>query len=152
MEVAQGLMAVDKFALFFKAVFLFAAAITVLMSVRYLAVEGASPVGSEDAASASQSANALGVETPMSGVAITQGVAGRSGSGYTSSPRPTPKTVPPTRKRGMSDPTAAAKRNRSDPESCFFNAISRASSADTALPEILEAPTPKWLRRLEVLS
>ena len=42
-EVAQGLMAVDQFALFFKAVFLFAAAITVLMSVRYLAVEGASP-------------------------------------------------------------------------------------------------------------
>ena len=42
-EVAQGLMAVDQFALFFKAVFLFAAAITVLMSVRYLAVEGAPP-------------------------------------------------------------------------------------------------------------
>jgi NADH-quinone oxidoreductase subunit N len=42
-EVAHGLMAVDQFALFFKAVFLFAAAITVLMSVRYLAVEGASP-------------------------------------------------------------------------------------------------------------
>src|SRR5262245_11871439 len=41
-EVAQGLMAVDQFALFFKAVFLFAA-ITVLMSVRYLAVEGAPP-------------------------------------------------------------------------------------------------------------
>src|SRR5580765_3989683 len=42
-EVAHGLMAVDQFALFFKAVFLFAAAITVLMSIRYLAVEGASP-------------------------------------------------------------------------------------------------------------
>src|SRR6266496_2201807 len=42
-DVAHGLMAVDGFALFFKAVFLFAAAITVLMSVRYLAVEGASP-------------------------------------------------------------------------------------------------------------
>ena len=42
-EVAHGLMAVDQFALFFKVVFLFAAAITVLMSVRYLAVEGASP-------------------------------------------------------------------------------------------------------------
>jgi len=42
-EVAHGLMAVDQFALFFKVVFLFAAAITVLMSIRYLAVEGASP-------------------------------------------------------------------------------------------------------------
>src|SRR6266487_1025581 len=42
-DVAHGLMAVDRFALFFKVVFLFAAAITVLMSVRYLAVEGASP-------------------------------------------------------------------------------------------------------------
>src|SRR5438093_1612819 len=42
-EVAHGLIAVDEFALFFKAVFLAAAAITVLMSVRYLAIEGASP-------------------------------------------------------------------------------------------------------------
>src|SRR4051812_40159806 len=42
-EVAHGLLAVDQFALFFKVVFLVAAAITVLMSVRYLAIEGASP-------------------------------------------------------------------------------------------------------------
>src|SRR6185295_9131829 len=42
-EVAHGLLAVDRFALFFKIVFLAAAALTVLMSVRYLAVEGASP-------------------------------------------------------------------------------------------------------------
>jgi NADH-quinone oxidoreductase subunit N len=42
-EVAHGLLAVDRFALFFKIVFLVAAAITVLMSVRYLAIEGASP-------------------------------------------------------------------------------------------------------------
>jgi NADH-quinone oxidoreductase subunit N len=42
-EVAHGLIAVDQFALFFKVVFLLAAAVTVLMSVRYLAVEGASP-------------------------------------------------------------------------------------------------------------
>ncbi|HJZ76385.1 MAG TPA: NADH-quinone oxidoreductase subunit N [Vicinamibacterales bacterium] len=42
-EVARGLLAVDRFALFFKVVFLIAAAITVLMSTRYLAVEGASP-------------------------------------------------------------------------------------------------------------
>lgn len=42
-EVAHGLIAVDQFALFFKIVFLLAAAITVLMSMRYLAVEGASP-------------------------------------------------------------------------------------------------------------
>ena len=42
-EVAHGLLAVDRFALFFKIVVLVAAAITVLMSVRYLAIEGASP-------------------------------------------------------------------------------------------------------------
>jgi NADH-quinone oxidoreductase subunit N len=42
-EVAHGLLAVDQFALFFKVLFLAAAAITVLMSVRYLEVEGASP-------------------------------------------------------------------------------------------------------------
>src|SRR5262245_25531212 len=42
-EVAHGLLAVDRFALFFKILFLIAAAITVLMSTRYLAVEGASP-------------------------------------------------------------------------------------------------------------
>src|SRR5258705_10999297 len=42
-EVAHGLLAVDQFALFFKFVFLLAAGITVLMSVRYLAIEGASP-------------------------------------------------------------------------------------------------------------
>jgi NADH-quinone oxidoreductase subunit N len=42
-EVAKGLIAVDRFAFFFKFVFLVAAALTVLMSVRYLEVEGASP-------------------------------------------------------------------------------------------------------------
>src|SRR5919197_1507687 len=42
-EIAQGLIAVDRFALFFKIVFLIAAGITVLMSVKYLEVEGASP-------------------------------------------------------------------------------------------------------------
>src|SRR5580765_311575 len=42
-EVAHGLMAVDQFALFFKVIFLGSAAITVLMSIRYLAVDGASP-------------------------------------------------------------------------------------------------------------
>jgi NADH-quinone oxidoreductase subunit N len=41
-EVAHGLMAVDQFAIFFKVVFLVAAAITVLMSVKYLELEGAS--------------------------------------------------------------------------------------------------------------
>jgi NADH-quinone oxidoreductase subunit N len=41
--VANGLLAVDRFGLFFKIVFLLAAAITVLMSMRYLAIEGASP-------------------------------------------------------------------------------------------------------------
>ena len=42
-EVAHGLIAVDQFSLFFKVIFLGTAAITVLMSSRYLEVEGASP-------------------------------------------------------------------------------------------------------------
>jgi NADH-quinone oxidoreductase subunit N len=42
-EIAQGLIAVDQFALFFKVVFLLAAILTVLMSARYLEIEGASP-------------------------------------------------------------------------------------------------------------
>src|SRR5437763_7963392 len=42
-EIAHGLIAVDRFALFLKILFLVAAAITVLMSVRSLGVEGASP-------------------------------------------------------------------------------------------------------------
>src|SRR5262245_54582500 len=40
--VANGLIAVDRFALFFKVVFLLAAVLTILMSERYLAIEGAS--------------------------------------------------------------------------------------------------------------
>ena len=44
-EVAHGLLAVDQFALFFKVVFLGAAAVTVLMSIRYLATEGAASPG-----------------------------------------------------------------------------------------------------------
>ena len=39
-QVAHGLIAVDRFALFFKVLFLLAAALTVLMSIRYLEVEG----------------------------------------------------------------------------------------------------------------
>jgi len=42
-EIAQGLIAVDAFAFFFKVVFLLAALLTVLMSARYLEIEGASP-------------------------------------------------------------------------------------------------------------
>jgi NADH-quinone oxidoreductase subunit N len=42
-EVAQGLIAVDQFAFFFKIVFLISALLTVLMSARYLEIEGASP-------------------------------------------------------------------------------------------------------------
>src|SRR5204863_249563 len=42
-EVAHGLLAVDRFALFFKIVFLVAAAITVLISMGYVEVEGAAP-------------------------------------------------------------------------------------------------------------
>jgi NADH-quinone oxidoreductase subunit N len=40
-NVARNLVAVDTFALFFKVVFLLAAAVTILMSSRYLEVEGA---------------------------------------------------------------------------------------------------------------
>jgi NADH-quinone oxidoreductase subunit N len=39
-QISHGLMAVDRFALFFKVLFLLAAALTVLMSVRYLQIEG----------------------------------------------------------------------------------------------------------------
>src|SRR4029079_2953066 len=42
-EVSNGLMAVDRFAIFFKVVFLIAAAMTVLMSMSYIEIEGASP-------------------------------------------------------------------------------------------------------------
>jgi NADH-quinone oxidoreductase subunit N len=42
-EVSHGLLAVDDFGLFFKAIFLGAAILTVMMSERYLQVEGASP-------------------------------------------------------------------------------------------------------------
>ena len=42
-EVAHGLIAVDQFALFFKVIFLVAAAMTILMSTRFLEVEGAPP-------------------------------------------------------------------------------------------------------------
>ncbi len=42
-EVAHGLLAVDRFALFFKIIFLVAAALTVLMSMKYLEIEGVSP-------------------------------------------------------------------------------------------------------------
>ncbi len=41
--IANGLMAVDGFGLFFKALFLAAAALTILMSQRFLEVEGARP-------------------------------------------------------------------------------------------------------------
>jgi NADH-quinone oxidoreductase subunit N len=41
--VAHGLLAVDRFALFFKVLFLGAAAVTVLISMRYLDIEGVSP-------------------------------------------------------------------------------------------------------------
>ena len=42
-EISQGLIAVDSFSFFFKVVFLISALMTVLMSVRYLEIEGASP-------------------------------------------------------------------------------------------------------------
>ena len=42
-EVAHGLLAVDRFALFFKIIFLGSAAITTLISMKYLEIEGVSP-------------------------------------------------------------------------------------------------------------
>jgi NADH-quinone oxidoreductase subunit N len=42
-EIAHGLMAVDGFGTFFKVLFIVAAILTVLMSVHYLEIEGASP-------------------------------------------------------------------------------------------------------------
>ena len=42
-EVSNGLIAVDQFGVFFKAIFLIAAMLTVLMSQHYLEIEGASP-------------------------------------------------------------------------------------------------------------
>jgi NADH-quinone oxidoreductase subunit N len=39
-QVSKGLIAVDRFALFFKVIFLLSAALTVLMSVKYLEIEG----------------------------------------------------------------------------------------------------------------
>jgi NADH-quinone oxidoreductase subunit N len=39
-QISKGLIAVDRFALFFKVIFLVSAALTVMMSVRYLEVEG----------------------------------------------------------------------------------------------------------------
>ncbi len=40
LQVSKGLISVDRFALFFKVIFLMSAALTVLMSVRFLEVEG----------------------------------------------------------------------------------------------------------------
>ena len=40
LQVSKGLISVDRFSLFFKVIFLLSAALTVLMSVRYLEVEG----------------------------------------------------------------------------------------------------------------
>ena len=40
LQISRGLISVDRFALFFKVIFLISAALTVLMSVRYLEVEG----------------------------------------------------------------------------------------------------------------
>src|SRR5256714_10793655 len=42
-EVAPGLLAVDRFALFFRIIFLGAAAITTLISMKHLEIEGVSP-------------------------------------------------------------------------------------------------------------
>src|SRR5205823_5180686 len=56
----------------------------------------------------SQALNACGVETPTRGIAITQGQPGRSSKGNTSSPRPEPRTVPPSRNNGTSEPTSSA--------------------------------------------
>src|SRR5580704_1009267 len=88
----------------------------------------------------SQSAKAFGVDTPIAGVATTHAIADKSGKGKTSSPRPTPNTVPPTKNKGKSDPTSAAIPNRSGPDNPFFSARSSAKSVATAFPEAPPSP------------
>ena len=43
LTIARGLLAIDNFGLFFRAIFLGSAAVTILMSARYLKVEGTRP-------------------------------------------------------------------------------------------------------------
>jgi hypothetical protein len=93
----------------------------------------------------SQSANAFGVDTPTFGVTTTHATAGKSGSGYTCCPRPTPSTVPPTRNNGKSDPTSAAMRSFSAAGKTFFSALSSPSKVATAFAEA--APPPALHRQ-----
>ena len=88
----------------------------------------------------SHSANAFGVDTPTSGVITTHGCAGKSSSGYTCSPRPRPRTVPPMRNNGKSEPTSPAILRRSAGDKDFFNARSKPSMALTAFDEAPPSP------------
>ena len=97
-------------------------------------------MGFSAATSASQSRKAVGVETPTSGTATTHHVLGKSGIGTTNSPRPSPKTAPPNRNKGTSDPTSAANFNRSTPGSATPSSRSNPIKAAAALAD--PAPIP----------
>ena len=92
---------------------------------------------------ASRSRNACPVDTPTLGIATTTGTGGPSGSGNTASPRFSPKTVPPNRNSGTSDPTAAASAKRSGPPSAIPSSRSSPSSAAAAFAD--PAPRPPWM-------
>ena len=93
----------------------------------------------------SHSRKAAGVDTPVSGTAMTQGTEGKSASGDTSSPRPKPSTAPPIRKSGTSEPTSAATRSRSSALRVNPSSRSRPSRAAAALAD--PAPSPPWMGR-----
>ena len=68
----------------------------------------ASAVKPSAAQRASQSRKAWGVETPMGGRATTHQTGSRSGRGKTFCPRSLPRTAPPIRNSGTSEPTFSA--------------------------------------------
>jgi hypothetical protein len=80
------------------------------------------------------------VLTPTSGTATTQKTEGISGSGTTCSPRPNPKTDPPSKNSGTSDPTSPANCNRSAPGSATPNSRSNPIKAAAAFAD--PAPIP----------
>ncbi len=83
-----------------------------------------------------------GVDTPISGVAITQGICRQiRQTDRRSSPRLTPRTVPPIRNKGTSDPTSAASRNRSEGGSCFLRASLQAQQCGDCISRGSAEPT-----------
>jgi len=92
------------------------------------------------ATNASQALKAAGVETPTCGTATTHQVFGRSGIGTTCSPLPKPKTAPPNKNKGTSDPISAASFNRSPPGNATPSSRSNPSNAAAAFAD--PAPIP----------